>query len=190
MKLSLKLDSISVDVFVNVNDNTRLLEKISEMTNNFIQNIDMLKESENASEIASENASEIASENASEIASENASEIASENTREGFVDSSAETESEYDSDVNDMTNDVDDRDMLNADIDKILSDKALKLIQNKNETDLLNLLTEQKSDHIYVDSTIKCDRLWAHETLCDTFKVRSIFSNKRFVLSFEKKKDV
>ena len=166
MKLSLKLDSISVDVFVNVNDNTRLLEKISEMTNNFIQNIDMLKESENASEIASEN------------------------TREGFVDSSAETESEYDSDVNDMTNDVDDRDMLNADIEKILSDKALKLIQNKNETDLLNLLTEQKSDHIYVDSTIKCDRLWAHETLCDTFKVRSIFSNKRFVLSFEKKKDV
>ena len=170
MKLSLKLDSISVDVFVNVNDNTRLLEKISEMTNNFIQNIDMLKESDNASE--------------------NASEIASENTIEGFVDSSAETESEYDSDVNDMTNDVDDRDMLNADIEKILSDKALKLIQNKNETDLLNLLTEQKSDHIYVDSTIKCDRLWAHETLCDTFKVRSIFSNKRFVLSFEKKKDV
>ena len=163
MKLSLKLDSISVDVFVNVNDNTRLLEKISEMTNNFIQNIDMLKESENASE------------NASEIASE----IASENTREGFVVSSAETESEYDSDVNDMTNDVDDRDMLNADIDEILSDKALKLIQNKNETDLLNLLTEQKSDHIYVDSTIKCDRLWAHETLCDAFKVRSIFSNKK-----------
>lgn len=162
MKLSLKLDSISVDVFVNVNDNTRLLEKISEMTNNFIQNIDMLKESENASEIASE----------------------------GFVDSSAETESEYDSDVNDMTNDVDDRDMLNADIDEILSDKALKLIQNKNETDLLNLLTEQKSDHIYVDGTIKCDRLWAHETLCDAFKVRSIFSNERFVLSFEKKKDV
>ena len=162
MKLSLKLDSISVDVFVNVNDNTRLLEKISEMTNNFIQNIDMLKESENASEIASE----------------------------GFVDSSAETESEYDSDVNDMTNDVDDRDMLNADIDEILSDKALKLIQNKNETDLLNLLTEQKSDHIYVDGTIKCDRLWAHETLCDAFKVRSIFSNERFVLSFEKKKNV
>lgn len=162
MKLSLKLDSISVDVFVNVNDNTRLLEKISEMTNNFIQNIDMLKESENASEIASE----------------------------GFVDSSAETESEYDSDVNDMTNDVDDRDMLNADIDEILSDKALKLIQKKNETDLLNLLTEQKSDHIYVDGTIKCDRLWAHETLCDAFKVRSIFSNERFVLSFEKKKDI
>ena len=162
MKLSLKLDSISVDVFVNVNDNTRLLEKISEMTNNFIQNIDMLKESENASEIASE----------------------------GFVDSSAETESEYDSDVNDMTNDVDDRDMLNADIDEILSDKALKLIQNKNETDLLNLLTEQKSDHIYVDGTIKCDRLWAHETLCYAFKVRSIFSNERFVLSFEKKKNV
>ena len=77
MKLSLKLDSISVDVFVNVNDNTRLLEKISEMTNNFIQNIDMLKESENASE------------NASEIASEIASENASENTREEFVDSSA-----------------------------------------------------------------------------------------------------
>lgn len=178
MKLSLKLDSISVDVFVNVNDNTRLLEKISEMTNNFIQNIDMLKESDNASENASENANENASENASEIASE------------GFVDSSAETESEYDSDVNDMTNDVDDRDMLNADIDEILSDKALKLIQNKNETDLLNLLTEQKSDHIYVDGTIKCDRLWAHETLCDAFKVRSIFSNERFVLSFEKKKNV
>ena len=151
MKLSLKLDSISVDVFVNVNDNTRLLEKISEMTNNFIQNIDMLKESENASENASE----------------------------GFVDSSADTESEYDSDVNDMTNDVDDRDILTADIDKIISDKALKLIQNKNETDLLNLLIEQKSDHIYVDSTIKCDRLWAHETLCDAFKVRSIFSNKK-----------
>ena len=106
------------------------------------------------------------------------------------MDSSADTESEYDSDVNDMTNDVDDRDILNADIDEVLSDKALKLIQNKNETDLLNLLTEQKHDHIYVDGTIKCDRLWAHETLCEAFKVRSIFSNERFVLSFEKKKDV
>jgi hypothetical protein len=166
MKISLKLDSISVDVFVNVDDNTRLLEKISEMTNKFIQNIDMLKESENARENASENASE------------------------ECVDSSEDTESEYDSDVNDMTNDVDDRDILNADIDENLSDKALKLIQNKNETCLINLLNEQESDHIYVDDTIKCDRFWAHETLCDAFKVRSIFSNNRFVLSFEKKKDV
>lgn len=106
---------------------------------------------------------------------------------EESIEALTESESDTDEDDDDdnLTVDSDERDKVNLKA-SINNDIILSILQKRNAPDAIEILNKEETELIYIENTTKSDRLWAHEYLCNDYDIRSIHTNKDFVLSFKK----
>jgi len=164
MLISIKIEDISISVeSTKIRDSIENVNKVNQLINDMIykiQNIEENFEEESEEELLTE----------SELDEE----------------SDDDSESDEESDEEDaMDNDVDNRDS-NITIHKKYA-LFLTEIKNKSIENFNKLMTKEKENEIYIENTLKSDRLWAHENLSETYTIRSIKTKSDDYLLYFKK---